>query len=149
MYVEKGHKKTLTEFGSSHSVTHPTVERWADRWTQPASLASTSVDGERESMTRGTTPAQHSYSERVQALQVQEQRREHTHEARSRALTVKPPPPCMCPLQGGGCPLEEGAMGYITIQGCTGIRTRSKHWFMHTLTWPALGCLRPHLGSAL
>ena len=48
MYVENGHKKTLTGFGSTHSVTHPTVERWADYWTQPASLSSTSVEGERE-----------------------------------------------------------------------------------------------------
>ena len=63
--------------------------------------------------------------QRVQVLQVQEQRREHTHEARSRTLTVKPPPLCMCPLQGGGCPLEESAMGYITIQGCTGLQGAS------------------------
>ena len=76
-------------------------------------------------MTHDTTLAQHSYSKRVQVLQVQEQRREHTHEARSRTLTVKPPPLCTCPLQGGGCPLEEGAIGYITIQGCTGIQGAS------------------------
>ena len=36
-----------------------------------------------------------------------------------------------------------------TLQYKGALATRSNYWFRHTFTWPALGCLQLHLGSAL